>query len=235
MASFVPPGKVVADIGADHAYLSVYLAQTGRSPKVIATELSEEPWRRACFWVSAYHLENQIEVRRGKGLGALFPGEAQVVVIAGLGGNTIIKILAAAPAVLRRLERLILQPMTDAGDLRLWLVDNGWRLVEETLVEEEGRLYEIVVAEQGEEVTRDRLLLELGPRLIEKGNPLSVSYLERRKENYQRVLSSLARSRSPEAQEKAILLTAKLTKVKELLRNRLSEKKHKITAEKMEN
>lgn len=228
MAGFVPPGKVVADIGADHAYLSVYLVQTGRSPQVIATELNAGPWRRGCFWVSACNLENKIEVRRGEGLAVLFPGEAQVAVIAGLGGNTIIQILAAAPAVLRRLERLILQPMTDAGDLRLWLVDNGWRLAEEALVEEEGRLYEIVVAEQGEEVTRDRLLLELGPRLIEKGDPLLVSYLEHRKQNYQRVLSSLARSRSPEAQEKAILLTAKLAKVRELLRNCLPEEKDKI-------
>ncbi|MBC7324419.1 MAG: SAM-dependent methyltransferase, partial [Moorella sp. (in: Bacteria)] len=123
IAEFVPPGKVAADIGTDHAYLPVYLVQTGRSPRVIATELNEKPWMRARFWVSSFHLEDKIEVRLGAGLQVLSPGEVQVVVVAGMGQNTIRELLAATPAVLYRLERLILQPMSDAGNLRLWLVD----------------------------------------------------------------------------------------------------------------
>ena len=216
IVNFILPGKVVADIGTDHAYLPVYLVQAGISPKVVATELNEKPWTRANIWVNVNNLKDKIDVRRGEGLQVLSPGEAQVVVVAGMGGTTIKRLLAVAPLILHRLERLILQPVTGAGDLRLWLVDNDWRLVEEALVEEKGRLYVILVAEQGKEATKDRLLVEMGPRLIEKSDPFLVSYLEQLKKNYQRVLNGLALSRSLEAQKKAVELTAKLAKAKEL-------------------
>ncbi|MCL6446913.1 MAG: class I SAM-dependent methyltransferase [Armatimonadetes bacterium] len=217
VAEFVPPGRVVADIGTDHACLPVYLVQTGRSPRVIATELNEKPWERALSWVTANRLESKIEVRRGAGLEPLAPGEVQAVVVAGLGGKTIKQLLAAAPEVLCRLERLVLQPMADAGDLRLWLADQGWRLAEEALVEEDGRLYAIIAAAPGKEAAADRFLIEIGPRLAEKGGPLFLSYLEQLKRNCQRVLSGLERSRSPEAQEKAIRLTARLAKLREMM------------------
>ena len=206
----------MADVGTDHAYLPVYLVQTGRTPRVIATELNEKPWERACFWVRAHRLENKIEVRRGAGLAPLAPGEAQVAVVAGLGGKTIKQLLAAAPEVLRRLERLVLQPIPAAGDLRLWLVDQGWRLADEELVEEDGRLYALIAAAPGKEDTADRFLIEIGPRLAEKSGPLFLSYLEQLKRNCQRVLHSLERSRSPEAQEKALRLTARLAKLREV-------------------
>ncbi len=211
------PGSVVADIGTDHVRLPVYLIRSGRCPRVIASELNEKPFEQARFRVRLYDLEDKIEVRRGDGLKVLSPGEAQEVVVAGMGGNTIKQLLVAAPEVLNRLDRLVLQPAVDAGDLRLWLADNGWQLVDETLVEEKGRLYVALATEAGRETTRDRLLVEIGPRLVEKNDPLLIRYLEKLKEEYQRILSRLARSRSPAAREKAIEVTARLAKVREVL------------------
>jgi tRNA (adenine22-N1)-methyltransferase len=195
----------------------VYLIRSGRCPRVIASELNEKPFEQARFRVRLYDLEDKIEVRRGDGLKVLSPGEAQEVVVAGMGGNTIKQLLVAAPEVLNRLDRLVLQPAVDAGDLRLWLADNGWQLVDETLVEEKGRLYVALATEAGRETTRDRLLVEIGPRLVEKNDPLLIRYLEKLKEEYQRILSRLARSRSPAAREKAIEVTARLAKVREVL------------------
>ena len=207
----------MADIGTDHVRLPVYLIRSGRCPRVIASELNEKPFEQARYQVRLYDLEDKIEVRRGDGLKVLSPGDAQEVVVAGMGGNTIKQLLAAAPQVLNCLERLVLQPVVDAGDLRLWLVDNGWRLVDESLVEEKGRLYVVLAAEAGRETARDRLLVEIGPRLVEKNDPLLIRYLEKLKEEYQRILSRLARSRSPAAREKAIEVTARLAKVREVL------------------
>lgn len=195
----------------------MYLIRSGRCPRVIASELNEKPFEQARFRVRLYDLEDKIEVRRGDGLKVLSPGEAQEVVVAGMGGNTIKQLLVAAPEVLNRLDRLVLQPAVDAGDLRLWLADNGWQLVDETLVEEKGRLYVALATEAGRETTRDRLLVEIGPRLVEKNDPLLIRYLEKLKEEYQRILSRLARSRSPAAREKAIEVTARLAKVREVL------------------
>ena len=92
--------------------------------------------------------------------------------MAGLGGNTIRGILSDAPQVLAMVKRLVLQPMTDAGDLRLWLVSHGWKITDEHLIEDEGRIYVVIVAEHGYERIEHPVLLELGPRLLEKGSPL---------------------------------------------------------------
>lgn len=216
IADFIPPGAVVADIGTDHALLPIYLVEKGICPKIVATELNVKPYRSACMAVRLHGLGDKIVVRQGDGLHPLLPGEAEVIVLAGLGGNTIRQILTDAPEILARVRRLILQPMVDAGDLRLWLVENGCRLVDETLVEEGGHLYVILVAEPGRETVSDPLLLEIGPRLLEKRHSLLPAYLNKIKAEYQRVLNALARSRSPEAQEKAIKLSARLARVKEV-------------------
>lgn len=217
VVNFIPEGKTVADIGADHAYLSVYLVLQGICPRVIATERNEKPWRRARALVSAYCLEDRVQVRRGEGLSALLPGEVQVAVVAGMGGTTIKELLAATPGVLQNLERLVLQPMTGAGNLRLWMVDNGWRVAEETLVKEGGRVYAVVAAEQGEESVKDRFLVEMGPRLVEKGDPLFLTYLQEQDKKYRRILESLARGRFVTARKKAEKLTAKLEKIREVM------------------
>ena len=217
IAGFIPKGMVVADVGTDHALLPIYLVQTGNTPRAIATDLNEKPYLGACQAVSNRNLNNLIDVRLGSGLGPLCPGEAGIIVISGMGGSTIISILEGSAGVLANTRRLILQPMADAGRLRLWLAGNGWRLEDEKLVREEGRIYPVLVAEPGDEPEKDMLRLELGPRLLDNGDPLLEDYLDKVVSDYQKVLSGLARSRSIEAREKAIMLTKKFTAVREML------------------
>lgn len=217
IAAHVPAGPVVADIGTDHARLPIYLVGKGICPRVLATDLHEKPFQSACRAVTEHGLADRIDVRMGDGLQPLVPGEAGVVVVAGMGGNTIRQILASGPAVLSGVKRLVLQPMADAGDLRRWLVENGWRLVDESLAEEDGHLYTIMAAEPGREEISDPWLLEVGPRLVERCDPLLLKHLERIKSEYQRVLCCLAKSRSPAAERKALDLTVKLTRVREVL------------------
>ncbi|GBF33024.1 tRNA-m1A22 methylase [Desulfocucumis palustris] len=217
IAEFIPPGLVVADIGTDHARLPMNLVLSGRNPRVIATDLNEKPYRGAYSAVAGKNLTGAVDVRLGDGLRALSPGEAQVIVIAGMGGNTIVKILEDSRGVLAQARRMVLQPMADAGDLRLWLAGNGWKLVAEKLVVEDGRIYPVIVAEPGVETETDMFNLEIGPKLLENGEPLLEAYLEKIKADYQKILSGLARSRSRDSREKAIMLTSKLTRVRELL------------------
>lgn len=219
IAGFIPPGTVIADIGTDHARLPVYVVERGICPAAVATDLNEKPYRSALQAVQNRGLAGKISVRRGDGMRPLQPGEAEVVVVAGMGGNTIRQILAGAPEVLARVRRLILQPMVDGGDLRRWLAENGWRLVDETLVEEGGHLYVIDVAEPGREMVTDPVLLEIGPRLLEKGHPLLFAYLDKLAAGYHRVLYSLTRGRSSEALHKAVELTARLKRIKDYLEN----------------
>lgn len=217
IAGFVPPGKIVADIGTDHALLPVYLVQSGRCRRVIATELKEQPWKRACLSVQVLGLENKIDVRQGNGLKGVLAGEAQVAVVAGMGGKTISQALEACPEVLNNLERLVLQPMNDAGALRFWLINHGWRICEEAVAEEEGRLYVIIVAEPGRETVCDPLLIEIGPYLAQGKDPLSVAYLNKLEANYQQILKALNRGQSPRAREKVVQINELLAKIRDCL------------------
>ncbi|MCL6447343.1 MAG: class I SAM-dependent methyltransferase [Armatimonadetes bacterium] len=209
VASFVPPGSVTADIGTDHALLPIYLVKNGLCPEAIATERNEGPFLAAEQAVEQSGLKHKISLRKGNGLQVLEPGEAGTIVIAGMGGNTIRSVLAGSKPVLDRAGTLVLQPMSDPGDLRRWLCANGWRIADEELVAEDGRIYLILAAKHGQEPVRDPLLLELGPRLLEKKGPLLRGYLEKMLEDCRRVLAGLSRSDSQEARNKARLIEKK--------------------------
>jgi len=216
LATYVPAGGIVADIGTDHAYLPIFLIEAGISEKVIATDLNPGPLESAKRAVEKRHLEDHVDLRLGDGLKTLLPGEAEVLVLAGMGGNTIKEILAAGPGVLKSVNRLVMQPMADAGDLRIWLAGNGWKIIGEKLVDEDGRLYQIVVAEPGRELFDDKLCLELGPRLIEGRDPLLNAYLGKIIEQYERALSGMASGKNNAAREKAGLLKNKLERIRKV-------------------
>ncbi len=217
VAVYIPPGSTVADIGTDHLQLPVYLINSGICRSVIASELNRLPYRQAENLAAFHRLTDKIQVRLGDGLKVLSPGEAQVVVIAGIGGDAILKMLSNSPEVLKTIQRLILQPMTGAGYLRLWLVQNGWRIGAETIVEEKGRLYCVIMAEHGRERAQDKFIIELGPRLVEKNNPLVDKYFWKLCTDYQKLADKLSGAASPAAKEKALEVKEKLTGIKEVL------------------
>lgn len=216
LAAHIPVGSVAADIGTDHARLPVFLIKSGRCGKVIAVELNRGPFQSAAERVSEHCLPKRIDLRMGNGLSVLKPGEAGVIILAGMGGNTIREILAAAPGVLSMTDRLVLQPMADPGDLRRWLAANGWKISDEELVEDRDRIYVIIVAEHGMEYTSNPLLLELGPRLLEKNDPLLGTYLELVINSYRKVSSGLSASRNGTVREKARDLEEKIRMIQEV-------------------
>ncbi len=217
VAAYVPAGSVVADIGADHAYLPVHLVETGRCKRVIATELRPGPFQSALRQVAEHQLDTNIDLRLGDGLTVLKPAEAEVIILAGMGGNTIREILAASPEILNTVEMLILQPQADPGDLRGWLAANGWKIADEQLVEENGRIYIVIAAAPGCEAVRDPLLLELGPRLVEKKDPLLKRYLKIIAGRYERALAGMCAANSAAAAEKARATENKLAGIRRIL------------------
>ncbi len=202
VAGFVPAGRVVADIGADHAYLGIWLVLRGRVPKVVATEASAGPAQRALKNIRRYGVEDRVEVRVGSGLGVLCPGEAEVLVMAGMGGQTMISILESGGRVLEASKRLVLQPMTGAGKLRKWLVSKGFRFLDEVLVEEKGRFYEVICVEAGTERVDDEILFEIGPVIWRKPDPLLRRFLRQKLSRYRQLLkmtTTMANSENPGA------------------------------------
>ncbi len=213
VARWVPAGTTVADIGADHAHLLIHLVLRKRIEKGIAGELNKGPFENARSQVRRWGLSDRIEVRRGDGLSVLKEGEADVIVIAGMGGPLIAKILDRGREKLSGAFRLVLQPNTGGERVRRWLRQNGWAPVGETLVEEGGTLYEIIAAERGEDealyrqppASEEQLLL-LGPLLWKEKHPLLIKKWLQELAARERILERVRAGRTEEAARRAAQL-----------------------------
>ncbi|TGE32573.1 class I SAM-dependent methyltransferase [Desulfosporosinus sp. Sb-LF] len=150
VAAFVPEGAKLGDIGTDHAYLPIVLYETQRISKAVAVDVHEGPYQSALNAVKSRDLAAVIDVRFGDGLIPLERGEVDVLTLAGMGGKTMLDILSSRPDVLENVTDLILQPQGAEGAVRLALLENGWRLKAERLVEEEDRIYVVMAFSRNE-------------------------------------------------------------------------------------
>ena len=141
-------GRVIADVGCDHAYVPVRLIQDKRAERVIASDLNEGPLNIARQNIEKYGLSGKIETRLGGGLSVLSPGEADVIIIAGMGGEIIEKILRADEDTAKK-SKLILQPMNSQYELRKFLISNGYKINAEDMALEGFKVYNIIEAEAG--------------------------------------------------------------------------------------
>lgn len=144
VASYVPEGSQLGDIGTDHAYLPVYLWETGKIHRAVAVDVHEGPYRSACSAIESRNLEKVIDVRFGDGLKPVQAGEVDTLTLCGMGGNTMLEIFAARPQVMSRVKDLILQPQGAEGKVRLSLLQEGWKMKQESFVVEEGRIYVVM-------------------------------------------------------------------------------------------
>ena len=141
----VPKGARVADIGTDHAYLPIFLFLSGKCDKIIACDINENPLNKAKENIIKFGIEN-IETRLGDGLSAVKDGEADTVIIAGMGGDVISQILKNCNWLRKEKYTLLLQPMTSAEVLRSFLFENCFEIVSETPVTDQGKVYTVISA-----------------------------------------------------------------------------------------
>lgn len=175
----VLPDAPALDVGTDHGLLAATLVASGRVPRAIASDLRPAPLAGAAATIARLAVGDRVAIRRADGLRAIDPGEAATIVIAGMGGATIVEILAAEPARRTSATRLVLSPQDEAPRLRGWLVGRGYVLVDELLVEDRGRFYPVIAAERGASRALSPAELELGPVVLARGGPALVRFLRR--------------------------------------------------------
>lgn len=217
IAQLVPQGATVADIGTDHGYIPVYLIKNGIAKKVIATDVNKGPLRIAQKNIAMHHMENHIETRLGNGLAVFFPGEVDTVIIAGMGGLLIRDILAADQKITESVETFILQPMVAQEELRRWLLSNQWKIVDEKLVKEDHRIYEVMVVKKGFQFVSDEIYYETGEKLIENQDPLLPEFIEKHLRKYKEIIRNLTGQNSEIANDKREMCQRKVAKLEEVL------------------
>lgn len=215
LADCVTAGKRLADIGTDHAYLPVYLLQQGVIPSAIAMDINLGPIQRAESNIRKYHFEDKIETRLSNGLQQLQPGEAEEIVIAGMGGILIADILQADRRLWTEPLRFILQPMTAAEELRKFLEANGFCIERETLAAEENKIYQIFCAVRGSMNVEREVDYYISPYLLQHRHPLTGRFIERKIAEFEKMLSGLSRCERKEAREKKTYITALLQELYE--------------------
>lgn len=175
IASFVDIGSRTADIGTDHGYIPVYLRQNDICPYIIASDINEGPLQSAVRSASEYNVDN-IEFVCAPGLDGISPGEVDTVIIAGMGGEVITEILRAANWLHSYGVKLILQPQSKIEILCSYLHSAEYKVTDARLIRENGKLYTIMVVENGISPEEDR---DLTTFLFYKHDPLLCEYISR--------------------------------------------------------
>lgn len=231
----IPEGSRIADIGSDHALLPVAAVRSGKAASAVAGEVNPGPYEAARKQVSDAGLQEQITVRRGDGLEVVSTGEVDVITIAGMGGALIASILDRGLSKLEEVKMLILQPNVGEDILRRWLLDHQWVVVAERLLEEDGKIYEIITAmpqasspianeevylarplEGGVVLTQD-LLLRMGPYLVDRPTDVFFAKWESEIVKLRGVVQSISKSDQDSSREKAAEVERLIANLKEVL------------------
>lgn len=218
LGNMVTAGSRAVDVGCDHAFLSIWLVQTGVSPRAIAMDVRKGPLAAAKEHIRAHGLEGYIETRLSDGLQGCGPEEADTLICAGMGGRLMERIIREGMETARGFAELILQPQSELGEFRAFLRREGFAVEREEAVCEDGKYYFAMRAVPGKPPLRDiaadtsdgggnvsqeqRVCDRFGERLILKADPVLREFLYGRRENLRRLSETLRAGDSRRQQER---------------------------------
>lgn len=213
VASFVPQGAILLDVGSDHAYLPIELVESGKIERAIAGEVVVGPYQSALKNVKAHGLSEKIQVRLANGLAAFEEADqVSTITIAGMGGRLIATILEEGLDKLSSVNRLILQPNNREDELRVWLQVHGLQIVAESILEEAGKYYEIIVVEAGT-MNLSASEVRFGPFLSQEASPVFVEKWQKEAGKLEYALDQIPEKNLAERQ----ILIDKIQAIKEVL------------------
>jgi len=197
--------RTLLDVGCDHAYLSIEAVKRNFAESVIASDVNEGPLKKAAENIENAGLSKKISVKLGSGIEVISEGEADTVVMAGMGGVLITEILEKNPSLSKSVERYILQPMNSKEDLRKYLYEKGYRIVSESLCEERGKIYSILTVTPGEcEKCEKEIFLHTGNLLntVHTEKELILKYLDKTEQKFKAVNENLAFAKEENKEQK---------------------------------
>jgi tRNA (adenine22-N1)-methyltransferase len=206
VADLVTPGSRVADVGCDHAYIPIYLAENKISPHIIALDINQGPIDRAKDNIIKYGCQDRIETKKSDGLEKLNAGEADTILVAGMGGALTIRILTDKSWVLQTVRELVLQPQSEIHKVREMLHQHDYLITGENMVKEDGKYYVMMkaVPQDFMKDVRAYMLLEkehfyYGRLLLEQRHPVLQEFLLWDLSICQNIMETLERERTDNA------------------------------------
>lgn len=218
VASMVTAGNCLADVGTDHGYVPIYLYERNIIPRAIAMDINKGPLERAALHIAESGLGHVIETRLSDGLTALKAGEADSIVIAGMGGPLMIKILSAYPEVTASAKELILQPQSEIADVRKWLYEQGYEITEEHMVFEDGKFYPMFKAVKNPEAHKlTSLEYKFGRLEVLQERSVLKAFITRELANKQTILRKLGEENTEKSKGRAEEMKGLIAELEEML------------------
>ncbi len=214
---YVRQGAVVADVGTDHAYLPIFLLQQEIASRAVACDIAEGPIRRARENIAASGLTDRMDTLLTDGLHGVEPFCPDHVILFGMGGELIVKILSEAPWVRSPDVRLILQPMSRAEILRAYLWENGFGTVGETLTRDDGRIYQTICSEwRGETIPFTQTDCLIGKPQDNGASPLYEAFLKQKIQTQINILRGRSMSKQADLSADETILHALEERLREI-------------------
>lgn len=197
-ASFVKHNSSVADVGTDHAYIPIWLVKQGICPFAIALDINHGPLKRARKNIESFGLQAQIHTKLSDGLAALEPGEIDTILICGMGGILINRILEGGVHLNGTVSHYILQPMTAIEETRKFLEDHHFLIQDERLAKEDDKIYTILSVIPGQMHIEREIDYYVGTCLVRNRDPLLAAYLDGRLYELEKAITSMSQTNHQE-------------------------------------
>lgn len=211
VASMVTEGNFLVDVGTDHGFLPIYLMKQKKIPGALAMDVNPGPLSRAQEHIQAYGLEGYIKTRLSDGLKRMEPGEGDTLVLAGMGGGLMLRILEEGKEATASFKELILQPQSEIDMVRKELEQRGLQVIEEDMVLEDGKFYPVMKLVWGIDSYNSEIEYQYGRILLRKKHPVLKQFLENEKTLYTGIMEKLEQQLKVEVTE---AVTRRLDEVK---------------------
>lgn len=191
VANLITKTEALADVGTDHGYIPIYAVEENIVKRAIAMDINRGPIERAKSHIAEHGLEAYIETRCCDGVAGLKTGEVQSVVIAGMGGGLMQKIMADGQEVLKSVSEVILQPQSEIERFRYYLAEHGWKIEKEDMVFEDGKYYPMMRVVHGNMTIENVLYAKYGIYILEERHPVLKAFLEKEIDTSDAILQRL--------------------------------------------
>lgn len=210
--------KIVADIGCDHAYISIYLICNQIADYCIAMDIHSGPLERAKENIKIMGVEKKVDIRLSDGAKKLKEGEVNSICIAGMGGRLIRKILLESRPVIIQCQEWILQPQSEQELVRKTVHELGFQIIQEDMIEEDKKYYMMFRAVPGRESYQKEVYYLFGKQLLEQKNSCLKEYLQYGYQIYSQILHSLEENHTKQTEQRKEELQVKLSYIVEGLK-----------------